>query len=126
MDKWNMDVLYGRAIKRQASLRELEMKMVRTKTKRTMHPFDLSFYPAPSLSLIPPISTQHITDKGTVEIALTAPLFLSAGSSLSQQLARNGPLEPSRPPLSFYSRELGNTPRKLMITLTQLGVLLQV
>ena len=68
-------MLYGRAIKRQASLRELEMKMVRTKTKRTMHPFDLSFYPGPPLSLIPPISTQHITDKGTVEIACSTLSF---------------------------------------------------
>ena len=44
--------------KRQASLRELETKMVRKKTAQTMHLFDLRFYPAPQLSLLSP----HLTE----------------------------------------------------------------
>ena len=63
--------------KRQVSLREFEMKTVRTKTTGTMHPFDLWFYPALHSHYYPPsLHRQHITDKGTFGIALAAPLFL--------------------------------------------------
>ena len=49
-----------------------------------MHPFDLSFYPAPPLLVLPPPSLhrQHITDKGPVGIALAAPLFLFVQAAL--------------------------------------------
>ena len=69
--------------KRQVSLRELEMKTVRTKTTGTMHPFDLWFYPALHSHYYPPsLHRQHITDKGTFGIALAAPLFLFVQAAL--------------------------------------------